>query len=156
MALQEDFVNVLEILNIILQGHLRCIPEKWFTLITVHRLKFPSVQTHVSDSIFVLQDNIKFKQALKIRNPKNRLKRIYDACKSKKVCAGGDDLDVQEQDTDEPVKKRGGCGAQQPNITVDGMKMVAEYKSKKKTDDQDQLPKPEEREQILSAERVFL
>ena len=36
----------------------------------------------------------------------------------------GEDLE-QEKDTDEPVKKRGGCGAQQPNITVDGMKMVA-------------------------------
>ena len=107
---------------------------------------------------FVMQDDTKFKQALKIRNPKNRLKRIYDACKSKKVCAGGDDLDVQEQhDTDDPVKKRGGCGAQQPNITVDGMKMVAEFKApKKKTDDQDQLPEPVERKQILSAERVLL
>ena len=104
------------------------------------------------------QDNNKFKQALKIRNSKNRLRRIYDACKSKKVCAGGDDLDVQEQhDTDEPVKKRGGCGAQQPNITVDGMRMVAEFKApKKKTDDQDQLPEPVERKQILSAERVLL
>jgi len=107
---------------------------------------------------FVVQDDTKFKQALKIRNPKNRLKRIYDACKSKKVCAGGDDLDVQEQhDTDDPVKKRGGCGAQQPNITVDGMKMVAEFKApKKKSDDQDQLPEPVERKQILSAERVLL
>ena len=107
---------------------------------------------------FVMQDDTKFKQALKIRNPKNRLKRIYDACKSKKVCAGGDDLDVQEQhDTDDPVKKRGGCGAQQPNITVDGMRMVAEFKApKKKTDDQDQLPEPVERKQILSAERVLL
>jgi DNA-directed RNA polymerase II subunit RPB1 len=54
------------------------------------------------------------------------------------------------------VKKRGGCGAQQPNTTVDCMKMVAEYKTtKKKTDEQDQLPKPVERKQILSAERVF-
>ena len=43
----------------------------------------------------------------------------------------GDDLE-QEQDTDEPVKKRGGCGAEQPNITVDGMKMVAEFKTTKK------------------------
>ena len=47
----------------------------------------------------------------------------------------GEDLE-QEQDTDEPVKKSGGCGAQQPNITVDGMKMVAEFKTtKKKTDE---------------------
>ena len=105
----------------------------------------------------ILQEDTKFKQALKIRNPKNRLRRIYDACKSKKICAGGDELEVQDQqDADEPVKKRGGCGAQQPNITVDGMKMVAEFKAtKKKSDDQDQLPEPVERKQILSAERVF-
>jgi DNA-directed RNA polymerase II subunit RPB1 len=86
-----------------------------------------------------LQDNTKFKQALKIRNPKNRLKRIYDACKTKKVCGEGDDLDVQQQqDTDEHVKRRGGCGAQQPIITVDGMKMLVEFKApKKKNDDRD-------------------
>ena len=42
------------------------------------------------------QDNNKFKQALKIRNPKNRLRRIYDACKSKKFC-GGDDPCISEQ-----------------------------------------------------------
>uniref|UniRef100_A0A0E0DM49 DNA-directed RNA polymerase subunit n=1 Tax=Oryza meridionalis TaxID=40149 RepID=A0A0E0DM49_9ORYZ len=103
------------------------------------------------------EDDIKFKQALKIRNPKNKLKRIYDACKNRKICAGGDDLDVQEQQgTDDPVKKRGGCGAQQPYITVDGMKMVAEYKApKKKNDDQEQLPEPVDRKQILSAERVL-
>src|SRR3954468_18153591 len=46
----------------------------------------------------------------------------------------------QEQCTDEPVKKRGGCDAQQPNITVDGMKMVAEFKTtKKKTDEQGEM-----------------
>src|SRR3954469_19336328 len=51
----------------------------------------------------------------------------------------GEDLE-QEQDTDEPVKKRGGCGAQQPNITVDGMKMVVEFKTtKKKTDEQGEM-----------------
>src|SRR3954462_10646156 len=51
----------------------------------------------------------------------------------------GEELE-QEQDTDEPVKKRGGCGAQQPNITVEGMKMVALYKTtKKKTDEQGEM-----------------
>ena len=50
----------------------------------------------------LFQDDTRFKQALKIRNPKNRLRRIYDACKGKKRCAGGDDIDVQkEQDGDE-------------------------------------------------------
>src|SRR3954468_12768383 len=51
----------------------------------------------------------------------------------------GEDLE-QEQDTDEPVKKRGGCGAQQPDITVDGMKMVAEFKTtKNKTNEQGEM-----------------
>ncbi|ONM06240.1 DNA-directed RNA polymerase [Zea mays] len=63
---------------------------------------------------------------------------------------------AKEQDTDELINKRGGCGAQQLNITVDGMKMVAEFTApKKKTDDQDQLPEPVERKQILSDERVL-
>src|SRR3954463_7951139 len=51
----------------------------------------------------------------------------------------GEDLE-QEQDTHEPVKKRGVCGAQQPNITVEGMKMVAEVKTTKtKTDEQGEM-----------------
>ena len=38
------------------------------------------------------------------------------------------------------MKKRGGCVAQQPNIIVDGMKMVAEFKTiKKKTDEQGEM-----------------
>ncbi|KAK8942607.1 DNA-directed RNA polymerase II subunit RPB1 [Platanthera zijinensis] len=54
-------------------------------------------------------------------------------------------------------ESRGGCGAQQPNITIDGIKMIAEYKApKKKSDDQVQLPEPVERKQVLSAERVTI
>ncbi|KAI8548986.1 hypothetical protein RHMOL_Rhmol07G0316000 [Rhododendron molle] len=103
------------------------------------------------------EEDHKFKQAQKIRNPKNRLKKILDACKGKQKCEGGDDIDTQGQDTDEPVKKsRGGCGSQQPKLTIEGMKMVAEYKlQKKKNDDPDQLPEPVERKQQLSAERVL-
>jgi DNA-directed RNA polymerase II subunit RPB1 len=102
------------------------------------------------------QDNNKFKQALKIRNSKNRLRRIYDACKSKKFC-GGDDPRIQErQDTGEPVRKRGCCGAMQPNITVDGMKMIVEFKAPKKNDDKEKPSEPVERKQILSAERVYI
>ena len=63
---------------------------------------------------------------------------------------------MQSQDNGEPVKKsRGGCGAQQPTFTIEGMKMIAEYKmTKKKNDEQEQLPEPVERKQQLSAEKV--
>jgi DNA-directed RNA polymerase II subunit RPB1 len=104
-----------------------------------------------------VQNDHKFKQALRIKNPKNRLRKILDACKNKTKCEGGDDIDLPSQDTEEPVKKsRGGCGAQQPKITIEGMKMIAEYKAqRKKSDDQEQLPEPVERKQTLSAERVI-
>lgn len=103
-----------------------------------------------------MQEDHKFKQALKIKNPKNRLKKILDACKNKTKCEGGDELEVQGQDSEQPAKKsRGGCGAQQPKLTIEGMKMIAEYKAqRKKSDDQEQLPEPVERKQTLTAERV--
>lgn len=103
-----------------------------------------------------LQEDHKFKQALRIKNPKNRLKKILDACKNKTKCEGGDEIAVQGQESEEPVKKsRGGCGAQQPKFSIDGMKMIAEYKAqRKKSDDQEQLPEPVERKQTLTAERV--
>ncbi|CAN1226394.1 DNA-directed RNA polymerase II subunit RPB1 [Linum perenne] len=102
--------------------------------------------------ILVDEDDHKFKQAMKIRNPKNRLRKIQEACKNKKKCEGGDEIESQSQDGDAPLKKsRGGCGANQPNITIEGMKMNAEFKQqKKKSDDQDQMPEPVERKQVLS------
>jgi len=82
-----------------------------------------------------------------------------ECCKNKTKCEGGDAIDEDQQDGDEEVKKKrhGGCGAQQPKITIDGMKILAEYKvQRKKADDQDQLmPEPVERKQQLSAERVL-
>src|ERR1043165_9779358 len=57
----------------------------------------------------------------------------------KKGLLQGEDLE-KEQDSDELVKKRGGCGAQQPNITVDCMKKVGVFKTtKKKTDEQGEM-----------------
>ncbi|GJT66410.1 DNA-directed RNA polymerase II subunit 1 [Tanacetum coccineum] len=57
----------------------------------------------------------------------------------------------------EPVKKsQGGCGAQQPKVTIEGMKMFAEYKlQKKKNYESKQLPKLAERKHKLYAERVL-
>nr|GMC94850.1 DNA-directed RNA polymerase II subunit 1 [Ipomoea batatas] len=102
------------------------------------------------------EEDPKFKQAMRIRKPKNRLKKILEACENKTKC-GGDEINLQGQDSEEPVKKvKGGCGAQQPKISIDGMKMVAEYElQKKKNDDPKQIPEPNERKQQLTAENVL-
>lgn len=140
------------------EGGLRIVHCKMINrlIITFHHnlcldyLKFSDLH------LICLQEDPKFKQAQRIRNPKNRLKKMLDACKNKTKCEGGDEIDVQAHDTDGTLRKsRGGCGAQQPKITIDGMKMVAEFKQqKKKNDDQEQLPEPAERRQQLSAEKV--
>lgn len=105
---------------------------------------------------------MRFQQALKIRNPKNRLKRIYDACKGKKTCnSTGDESGAPEEEDiiELAKKKKEGCGAQQPNITIDGMKIIAEYKiSKKKNDNnQEQIHlESTEKKQVLTAEKVII
>lgn len=107
-----------------------------------------------------MQEDHRFKQAKKVRNPKHRLKKVLDCCKSKAKCDAGDDIDENESSYgEEPEKKKshGGCGAQQPKTTIDGMKLVAEFKlNRKKADEQDQhMPEPVERKQQLSAEKVL-
>ncbi|CAI9115645.1 OLC1v1016609C1 [Oldenlandia corymbosa var. corymbosa] len=104
--------------------------------------------------------------ARRIRNPKNRLKKILEACKTKSKCAGRDEIELDgqgEDDSDELLSEkkppRSGCGALQPSISIYGMKMVAEFrvqKKKKNNDDQDQLPEPVERKQELSAEKFHI
>ncbi|KAJ7944104.1 DNA-directed RNA polymerase subunit [Quillaja saponaria] len=101
------------------------------------------------------EEDLKFKQALRIKNPKNRLKKILDACQNKTKCEGGDEIDVPGENFEESVKKRhGGCGAWLPNLKIDGMKIIAYYR-KKNNDDEEQLPEPMERKQTLTAERVL-
>lgn len=102
-----------------------------------------------------MQEDVKFKQALRIKSPKDRLKKFVDACKNKTKCEGGDEIDLRGQASDQPVKKiRGGCGAQQPNFSIVGLELVAEYKSQRKKYDEEWLPDPVERKHSLTAEKV--
>lgn len=48
-------------------------------------------------------------------------------------CVGGDEINVQGQDSLSPVKKSRGTGAQQQKNSIDGMRMVVEYKIVKGT-----------------------
>ncbi|KAJ7526580.1 hypothetical protein O6H91_16G013300 [Diphasiastrum complanatum] len=108
--------------------------------------------------ILANEDDHRYKQAKKVKNPKQRLKKVLDCCKTKQKCEGGDEIDEdQQEDGSEKKKHHGGCGAQQPKITIDGMKIIAEFKaSRKKAEEQDQyMPEPVERKQQLAAEKVL-
>ncbi|KAL5727166.1 DNA-directed RNA polymerase [Ranunculus cassubicifolius] len=100
-------------------------------------------------------EHLKYKQAQRARNPKQRLKLVSAACKSR--CHGGDEIELQDHSGDgTSMRTRGGCGALQPKLTIDGMSVVAEYKPlKKNAGEQEQLPEPVDRKKSVSAEQVL-
>ncbi|KAL4220549.1 DNA-directed RNA polymerase II subunit RPB1 [Mactra antiquata] len=86
-------------------------------------------------------------------HPAKRLAHVYDLCKSRKICEGGDEMDTKlekdqaEGQAGEDKKGHGGCGRYQPNIRRMGLELTCEWK---KINDETQ-----ERKIILTAERVF-
>ncbi|KAL7296373.1 hypothetical protein TKK_0010387 [Trichogramma kaykai] len=63
--------------------------------------------------------------------PRKRLAFVYDLCKSKKICEGGDEMDMsKEGQAPDPNKKpsHGGCGRYQPNLRRSGLDISAEWK----------------------------
>ncbi|KAL6189228.1 hypothetical protein ACLB2K_040617 [Fragaria x ananassa] len=106
------------------------------------------------ESELASQEDDKCKQILRIKKPKDRLRKFVDACKNKTKCEGGDEIDLQGGKSGQHVKQsRGGCGAQQPKFSIDGLELLAVYKSQRKQYDEEQLPEPTERKQILTAEK---
>jgi DNA-directed RNA polymerase II subunit RPB1 len=85
------------------------------------------------------QSNPKFIKARKQRDSKARLRAVWDVCKSKMICEGGDDMDLDGLDDegmiegeDGEMKRRkphGGCGHKQPVIRKEGLKLFYAYRS---------------------------
>ncbi|XP_033117859.1 DNA-directed RNA polymerase II subunit RPB1-like [Anneissia japonica] len=88
--------------------------------------------------------------------PRKRMTHVYDLCKGKKLCEGGDEMDNQfdatlaERDGEENMepkpKGHGGCGRYQPKIRRTGIDLVAEWKHVNEDS--------QERKINLTAERV--
>ncbi|XP_050530949.1 DNA-directed RNA polymerase II subunit RPB1-like isoform X3 [Daktulosphaira vitifoliae] len=65
--------------------------------------------------------------------PKKRLLFIYDLCKGKSICEGGNELDINKENINDPIispntPSHGGCGRYQPNIRQIGLDLTAEWK----------------------------
>ena len=81
--------------------------------------------------------------------PRKRMTHIYDLCKGKKICEGGDEMDTNPDNPDQkvdPKKSHGGCGRYQPNIRRIGLDLTAEWKQMNED--------TQEKKINLSAERV--
>lgn len=82
--------------------------------------------------------------------PRKRLAFVYDLCKGKNICEGGDEMDVGKEGEDPNQAKKqghGGCGRYQPNIRRTGLDLTAEWKHVNED--------TQEKKINLSAERVW-
>lgn len=82
--------------------------------------------------------------------PRKRLAYVYDLCKGKTICEGGEDMDLtKENQQPDPNKKpgHGGCGHYQPSIRRTGLDLTAEWKH--------QNEDSQEKKIVVSAERVW-
>eukprot|EP01087_Luapelamoeba_hula_P008948 TRINITY_DN2277_c0_g1_i2.p1 TRINITY_DN2277_c0_g1~~TRINITY_DN2277_c0_g1_i2.p1 ORF type:complete len:1803 (+),score=263.71 TRINITY_DN2277_c0_g1_i2:156-5564(+) len=76
------------------------------------------------------EQNPRFVEAQTERNVKTKFKRVYNICKTKKLCSdGAEETDESNLKPGEaPRKGHGGCGNMQPVIRRDGLKLFAEFK----------------------------
>ena len=81
--------------------------------------------------------------------PRKRMTHIYDLCKGKKICEGGDEMDTNPDNPElqtQAKQAHGGCGRYQPNIRRIGLEMTAEWKQLNE--------EGQEKKIVLTAERV--
>lgn len=82
--------------------------------------------------------------------PRKRMTYVYDLCKGKQICEGGEDMDLTKDGGPvDPGKKagHGGCGHYQPNIKRAGLEMMAEWKNVNEDS--------QEKKIVVTAERVW-
>ncbi|KAL8559172.1 DNA-directed RNA polymerase II subunit RPB1 [Nucella lapillus] len=77
---------------------------------------------------------------------KKRLLHVYELCKKKRVCEGGDQIDTPGT-TDNGQSEHGGCGYFQPKVKRAGLEITAKWKQ---TNSENQ-----EKKAVFSAEQVL-
>ena len=64
------------------------------------------------------------------------MQAVWSFCKGKMICdADEPDKEGEGHEQDEPKKGHGGCGAQQPLIRKEGLKLFVQYKRGKDEDE---------------------
>ncbi|KAI4468651.1 dna-directed rna polymerase [Holotrichia oblita] len=107
---------------------------------------------HIDLAKPVFHNNPKIKEVvMKSKGqPRKRLAFVYDLCKGKNICEGGDEMDVGKEGEDPNAPKKqghGGCGRYQPNLRRTGLDLTAEWKHVNEDS--------QEKKISVSAERVW-
>ena len=70
-----------------------------------------------------------------VRDPKARMQVVWNYCKGKMICEPDEPKDEDGGDGDEAKHGHGGCGAAQPQIRKEGLKLFVQYKRSKDDDE---------------------
>ncbi|KAI9096162.1 beta and beta-prime subunits of DNA dependent RNA-polymerase [Phlyctochytrium arcticum] len=100
------------------------------------------------------QNNDRFRFAKQIKDRKRRLQAVWDICKTKMVCDGGDATEVPEDEAMEVFDKptHNGCGGRQPLFRKDGpLQIVTHWKPTRDEEEGGQ----EAKSTILTPEKVY-
>ncbi|KZS16977.1 DNA-directed RNA polymerase [Daphnia magna] len=103
--------------------------------------------------LLVSPNNPKIKEVLvkSKGQPRKRMAHVYDLCKGKNICEGGDEIDIgKDEDISKEASKKvshGGCGRYQPTIRRQGLEMTGEWKHVNEDS--------QEKKIVLTAERVW-
>ncbi|KAG5185243.1 hypothetical protein JKP88DRAFT_271988 [Tribonema minus] len=97
----------------------------------------------------------KYKEAMKEKQPKKRLNRLHEICRTKKKCEfGTGDLEAGGTGLTDALLNTGenpqGCGGYLPKFTRTGLKVEVEYPA-----DMEEVPGNGDRKQVLSAAKVY-
>lgn len=144
-------------------GHLELAKPVFHVGFIPKTIKILRCVCYYCSKMLVSPTNQRVKDAIKYteKNSRKRLAMIYDLCKTKTVCEGGEDIDqlkpqqhdfnsidiVKTEDDEKKKLAHGGCGRVQPSIRRSGLELTAQWKQ---TNEDTQ-----ERKTELTAERVW-
>ncbi|KAI0791691.1 beta and beta-prime subunits of DNA dependent RNA-polymerase [Abortiporus biennis] len=81
-----------------------------------------------------------------LRDPKARMQVVWGFCKSKMICEPDEPKeDNENMEPDDTKKGHGGCGAAQPQIRKEGLKLFVQYKRSKDEDEEVKSLQPDKR-----------
>ena len=98
--------------------------------------------------LLVSPDNPKIKEiVMKSKGqPRKRMAHVYDLCKGKKICEGGDEMDIGSNEQKPDDQKHGGCGRYQPAFKRLGLELTDKWKEVNED--------TQEKQVVLTAERI--
>lgn len=93
--------------------------------------KILEIVCHNCSKVLDDRNNPEFLAAINTRDPKTRFSRVWNCCKSKKICSN--DVPKEDDKEYEPGSKpkgsgHGGCGNFQPSVRLTALQLTAQYK----------------------------